>query len=586
MYRIAPYLATCLLGLTLATVSGCASLSGAPETETDTNPAKAGPGSEEQSESIHYADFEPEVLYQLLAAEIAAQRGHFDVTLANYMQAALTSRDEGIVARTLRIAQSLGADSVQQQMARLWLELDPDNVEAHRASAIQALKQQDMKTALLHLEKLMDQGEDANFDSLAAMAPSLAPEQQYEMLSLYQQLAQRHPNTPELEYSIALLHKVLDEPEPALSRLDDLLAEHPNFQPAILLKGDLLYQNGQRREALNYLTTNTRRFPASRPLGNLYGRMLLNENQLQAAQDEFQRLLTRYPNNPDLRLSHGLVALENNQPELAKEDLTHLVEQGHYVDQASYYLGRIEEDAGNPEQAITYYQSVEKGNFFFPALSRASNLQAEDGLLEPALEHIRILREEHPAQAERFRMVEVNLLLEHDSPERALNATNSALEDHPDNIEIRYSRAMLEDARGNLERAEQDLNYILEMQPENAVALNALGYILTVGSDRLDEARQYIEKALSLDPENPAILDSMGWVLYRQGDTEGALDYLADAWAAYPDPEVAAHYGEALWVTGNREQARIVWDQALEDHPEHEILQETINRLTRAGSDE
>jgi len=586
MHRSAPYLTTCLLAFTLATVSGCASLSGTPENDAQTSKSEAESTAGKQSEEIRYADFEPEVLYQLMTAEIAGQRGQFDVTLANYVQAARTSRDEGVIARALRIAQSLNADNAQQEVADLWLQLNPDSIEAHRALAIQAVKRKDMETALFHMEKIMAQGEDADFDALAAMAASLPQSQQQELLALYQQLAERHPDTPELEYSIALLQKVIGDPEPALERLNGLLSAHPDFQPAILLKGDLLYQTGQTREALNYMTTNTRRFPANQQMGNLYGRMLLNENELQAAQDEFDRLLNRYPNNPGLRLSHGLVALENDQPELAKEDLTQLVEQDQYVDQASYYLGRIEEDAGNTEQAIGYYQSVEQGNFFFPALARASSLQAEIGNLEQALEHIRELRKQYTEQSERLWLIEVNLLLENDSPQKALSAADAALQNHPDNIEIRYSRAMLLDAEGEHEKAEQDLKRILEVQPDNAVALNALGYILTVRTERLDEARQYIEKALQLDPENPAILDSMGWVLYQQGDTESALDYLAEAWSAYPDPEVAAHYGEVLWVTGSRDQARIVWEEALDENPNHDILRETINRLTSAGGDE
>ncbi|MFO8141977.1 MAG: tetratricopeptide repeat protein, partial [Marinobacter sp.] len=125
---------------------------------------------------------------------------------------------------------------------------------------------------------------------------------------------------------------------------------------------------------------------------------------------------------------------------------------------------------------------------------------------------------------------------------------------------------------------------ILAQQPDNAVALNALGYILTIRTERFEEAQRYIEQALALDPGNPAILDSMGWVRFRQGDTESALTYLAQAWAAQPDPEVAAHYGEALWVSGNEEQARIIWEQGLEQAPEHDILRETIERLTGNGN--
>lgn len=582
MQKSAPYLVTSLLAFTIAALPGCASFSETTEPKADEpTPIAVTPTPQEE---IRYADFEPEVLYQLLAAEIAAQRGRYDVTLVNYLQAAKTSKDRGVITRAMRIAQSLNADNAQQQLADLWLQLEPDNLLAHRVSAIQAVKRQDLETALVHMEHIMEQGEDADFDSLAAMSANLPPAQQRELLQLYERLAERHPDNPELEYSIALLLKITGAPEQALERIERLTNQQPNFQPAIALKGDLLYQTGQTREALTYLTTNTRRFPANRQLGTLYGRILINEGELQAAQDEFERLVKRYPQTPGLRLSFALVALENRQPELAREELTELIEQGHHTDEASYYLGRIEEDAGNITHAIGYYMSVEGGNYFFPALARASELQAETGDLESALAKIDTLRDSNPGQAENFWLLEVNLLLDQQREQDAMAAANHALEAFPENIQIRYARAMLHDSLGNTELAEEDLRAILSNQPDNAVALNALGYILTIRTERLDEARSYIEQALALDPNNPAILDSMGWVLFRQGDTEAALEYLADAWAAYPDPEVAAHYGEALWVSGNEEQARIIWEEGQEQNPDHDILIETIQRLTGNGN--
>lgn len=582
MQKSAPYLVTSLLAFTIAALPGCASFSETTEPKADEpTPVAVTPTPQEE---IRYADFEPEVLYQLLAAEIAAQRGRYDVTLVNYLQAAKTSKDRGVITRAMRIAQSLNADNAQQQLADLWLQLEPDNLLAHRVSAIQAVKRQDLETALVHMERIMEQGEDADFDSLAAMSANLPPAQQRELLQLYERLAERHPGNPELEYSIALLLKITGAPEQALERIERLTNQQPNFQPAIALKGDLLYQTGQTREALTYLTTNTRRFPANRQLGTLYGRILINEGELQAAQDEFERLVKRYPQTPGLRLSFALVALENRQPELAKEELTELIEQGHHTDEASYYLGRIEEDAGNITHAIGYYMSVEGGNYFFPALARASELQAETGDLDSALAKIDTLRDSNPGQAENFWLLEVNLLLDQQREQDAMAAANHALEAFPENIQIRYARAMLHDSLGNTELAEEDLRAILSNQPDNAVALNALGYILTIRTERLDEARSYIEQALALDPNNPAILDSMGWVLFRQGDTEAALEYLADAWAAYPDPEVAAHYGEALWVSGNEEQARVIWEEGLEQDPDHDILIETIQRLTGNGN--
>ena len=577
MHKSALLLVTCLLGLSL---SGCAVFQGNQEPQSDSSPDDTGTPASSEEQEIRYADFEPEELYLLLSGEIAAQRGRFDVTLVNYMKAAQQSRDKGVIERTMRIAQSLNADNAQQKLAALWLEVDPDNMQAHRISAIQAVKKNELETALGHMERIMDLGGDADFDSLAAMAGNLPPAQQQELLDLYRQLEQRHPENPELQYSIALLMKVTGEPQQALAKLEPLLDSKPNFQPALILKGDLLYQTGEKRQALDHLLRNTRRFPDNRQMGTLYGRMLIGEGELQTAQDEFRRLVKRFPDVPGLRLSHALVALENGQTALAEEELTRLIEQGHHTDEAHYYLGRIADEENNTEQAIGFYNNVEKGNYYFPALARASELMAEQGDLDEALAAIHELRENNPDQDENFRLLEINLLLDREQDERALEAANEALEAYPGNIRIRYARAMLLDSMDKPEQAEQDLRMIIEEQPDNAVALNALGYILTTRSDRYDEARAYIERALAIDPENPAILDSMGWVLYLQGETGKARDYLSRAWEAYADPEVAAHFGEVLWQTGEREQARIIWEEGFEQDPDHPVLIETVERLT------
>jgi len=478
-------LVTCLFGLSLA---GCASLKNPFGGET----APADGQIDEQSTSmqsqarttqaqpeIDYADFEPEVLYLLLSGEIAAQRGRYDVVLLNYFKAAKQSRDIGVIKRTLRIAQSLNADNAQRQLAGLWLEIDPENLQAHRVLAIQAVKQNQLEVALDHMEIIMDLGGDADFDSLAAMAGNLPVEQQQELLSLYQQLEQRHPDTPELQFSIALLLKVTGDPQRALAQLKPLLEQNPNFQPALVLKGDLLYQTGKKTEAIEHLQRNTRRFPDNRQMGTLYGRMLIGEGELRAAQDQFKRLVDRFPEVPGLRLSHALVALENGETELAENELTRLIEQGHHTNEAHYYLGRMADQSDRPERAIGYYQNVESGSYYFPALARASELRAEQGDLDGALANIQTLREGNPNQAENLWLLEVNLLIDQDGDARALEATNAALEAFPDNVQLRYARAMLLDSMGRHTEAEADLRAIVDADPDNAVALNALGYILT-----------------------------------------------------------------------------------------------------------
>jgi tetratricopeptide (TPR) repeat protein len=126
---------------------------------------------------------------------------------------------------------------------------------------------------------------------------------------------------------------------------------------------------------------------------------------------------------------------------------------------------------------------------------------------------------------------------------------------------------------------EKDLRAILNKDPNNVVALNALGYALADQTKRYSEAHALIQKALAQKPDDPAIMDSMGWVEYRLGNTQDALEWLEKAYAAYPDPEVAAHLGEVLWQTGNEKRALEIWQKALQDAPESAIVRATIKRF-------
>ena len=116
--------------------------------------------------------------------------------------------------------------------------------------------------------------------------------------------------------------------------------------------------------------------------------------------------------------------------------------------------------------------------------------------------------------------------------------------------------------------------------PDDAEALNALGYTLADRTDRRAEALELIQRAILLKPDEPAIIDSLGWIRYRMGDLDGSLEELRRAYAKQADPEIAAHLGEVLWVKGDRDEARRVWEQGRKKDAKNKALLETIRRLT------
>ena len=142
-----------------------------------------------------------------------------------------------------------------------------------------------------------------------------------------------------------------------------------------------------------------------------------------------------------------------------------------------------------------------------------------------------------------------------------------------------YSRSLLAAELGRIDVAEQDLRTILASQPENAAALNALGYTLADQTQRYDEAEQLIRQAYILQPNEASIVDSMGWVAFRQGRLGEAEEFLLKAWGLDRNPEIAAHLGEVLWVSGKREEALEIWREGAEIDAQNIILVETLERL-------
>ena len=181
----------------------------------------------------------------------------------------------------------------------------------------------------------------------------------------------------------------------------------------------------------------------------------------------------------------------------------------------------------------------------------------------------------------RLVVAEAQLLRDAGRHEEAHAFLAKMLEAQPDQPDILYETALAAEKLGKLDDMERHLRRLIALKPESPQGYNALGYSLADRNLRLDEAAQLIDKALSLTPDDPFILDSKGWVLFRQGKSAAALETLQAAFAKRPDPEIAAHIGEVLWVLGRSDEALAIWREAAKAHPTNEALGATIKRFAR-----
>jgi tetratricopeptide (TPR) repeat protein len=304
---------------------------------------------------------------------------------------------------------------------------------------------------------------------------------------------------------------------------------------------------------------------------------LARDGQFDVAREVMQAL----PRAPDVMLSRVLFELAANnrlEAERLYDEFGGL--DATDPDAQAWFRGQAAEALGWPDRAIDDYAAVTAGEYRLTAALRRAELLGRAGQLDAARAVLAVVRDSDDAQAvEQSWLTEASVLRETGDREAAYAVLTEAVDRLPESIAIRYSRALVAAESRRVADAERDLRVVLEAQPDNAAALNALGYTLTDLTDRHDEAEALIRRAYQLQPNEASIVDSMGWVAYRQGRLEEAVRFLARAWELDRNPEIAAHLGEVLWRLERREEALAVWREGAELDPDNAVLAETLARL-------
>ena len=522
-----------------------------------------------------------ELLYKLLIAEFAGHRGLLDISIQNYLDLALTTRDHRIVERAARIAVFARNDAAALAAARLWVELDPRNPDPHQVLAVMKLRAGDVEQAALHLQDIFAYSDGEVDEKLWMIANLLGSENDKEaVLDVMEKLVATQNNSAAALYAFAHVAAKLDDLERSRELLEATLARTPDNDNAALSYISILQRLGREQEASAWLEQQLEQREGNDfTLRMAYARLLMEFRQYDKALDQFELLVAREPGNPDVLYALGLLYLQGNRLDDSESLFKKLSEQGgNQTDVANYYLGRIAEEKRHYDEASAWYQGVHKGEHYFDAQVRLAMLLARKGEVEQARDHLNSIRQQNGQQALIIVQAEGELLIQAELYEEAIAVYTRALGDIYD-AELLYSRAMAAEKIGRLDMVETDLRTILEHEPDHAQALNALGYTLADATDRHAEAYELIKKALELRPSDFYILDSMGWVLYRLGRLDEAVEYLRMALNKRQDPEIAAHLGEVLWVRGEREQAKEVWEAALEQTPEDTRLLDVIERF-------
>lgn len=565
--------------LVLLLLSACSGIQEDPALQASTvEPLETAVEQSQEDAEIPTRPFPADSFHDLLVAEFAVRRSRYDLALGNYLQQAHQTRDIGVTTRATRLAQYLRADKAALDASRLWVELDPDNIEALYTAATLLAKNQRPIEALEYMITVLEKEGNTNFAVIAASTLQLPTTTQTTVAQRFDQLLQTYPNNAQLLTAKSLLQQQRGEIEPALATIQQVLNTNSDNLHAVVVEARLLQQLNRDKEAFKRLQQVLKSHPENRRLRLQYARMLM-KNNIPLAKKQFEILLSSAPNDADLLLSLGLISKETGEIDDANNYFNRLLQTDKRNNEANFYLGQLAEQSAAPNVAIDYYQQIIPGTDFLAAINRITYLYARQDQFDMAREYIQHLRQRYPDHAIRLYLLESNLLVNNSNLQGAHNLLSEAMVESPKQVNLLYARSMLSEKMGNLALMEQDLLEIIEQEPNNATALNALGYVLANRTDRLEQAYQLISRALAAKPNEPAIMDSLGWVEYRRGNLSTALELLSQAHTAFPDHEVSAHLGEVLWKLGETDQALTIWRQAIKDTPDSVILRETIQRL-------
>lgn len=311
--------------------------------------------------------------------------------------------------------------------------------------------------------------------------------------------------------------------------------------------------------------------------------VLVALDRIEEAHQELERLRSTKTPASEIDRRLALLAFNAGDMQEAQRRFAELVAHGEATDASLLYLADIAARDGDTDAALAGYRRLADSSFALEARSKAAGILLNRGKRQEALLLLDDYISDHPESEFESRLAEARLLADHGEAEEGLRLLSTALDRHPQHPAIEYDQAVILERAGRVKESVDVLEKLLQQRPDDPVLMNALGYTLADHGLELGKAEGLIHRALSATPDSPAVLDSLGWVRFKEGDASGAIAELQHAYALDHDSDIAAHWGEALWVSGKHQEARKVWAAAVARGSEAPLLKETMARFLTEG---
>jgi tetratricopeptide (TPR) repeat protein len=526
---------------------------------------------------------DPDVMYLLLAADIAMQRQQYSLAYEAYMELSKRVHDPKFAEQAAKLALQIKDSRKTNDAVSMWINQEPKNVTARKLAALTALRGHDKNIAVKQLNALLT-AEPDNFENALLELSSILQKEGKEkfIYDALESLSTKTSSNKAVIYFVqSLLSMQMKNNAQAENKVKQTLQIQPDWEHPLLIQAQLAFMANYFNRVKSLLTAAVLKHPNNVPFKKLLAQTLIKTSDYESAAGLYESLINQNPKEGDNYIALALINLELNKDENAQTILKTLSEQSQWESAANFYLGKIEEKHNNSAAAVVLFDKVTDQQLSLEAAISSINLLVKERQFEQVDSRLSVLLQKYPQQKLRFVLMQASLYSQQNQQEKSFNLLSEMLVEFPDEKDVLYTRALVAEHLGKMEVLETDLKKIIAKYPDDVDALNALGYKLLDDSGRYREAEKYLQHAIKLRPSEPAIMDSYGWLLFKIGKYPQALNYLQSAYEKQNSGEIAAHLCEVLWSMGRKEEAQLVFDSALKVSPEDVDLMDFKQRFLK-----
>lgn len=519
------------------------------------------------------------MVYEFLLGDIAAQRGRPELAAQAYLDLARTTRDPRVARRAAQLTFESHQYDLSLEAFQLWQQLEPTSPLAKQMLVSLLLSGGKLEEARPHVIEMLavEPQKGRAFMSLYGLLARV--QDKVAALDWLTEVVQPYPEVAEAHWALAQTAITAGKQELALKEANKSLELKPDWDLAVMLVAQQTQHNEPQR-ALSMLSRFLDAHPERNEVRLFYARMLLEQKQYEPAREQFGELLKQRPGSAELAFAIAMISLQLGELDRAEQELRQaLSTKGSDNDTLRFYLGQLYEAKQDWPAALQHYRQIKGGDRLYPSRLRIAYLQNKQGELAAARKTLAETQAKGDAQRVQLVMVEAQFLREAGQHAEGFRVLMRGLEKFPAQPELLYQAALQADKLDKHKDFEKLIRKLIKVEPGNAHAYNALGYGWLARNIRIPEAMELVKKAYQLAPDDAAIIDSMGWGYYRLGQFDKSLEFLRRSYAANPDPEIAAHLGEVLWVKGEREAAQKVWRDSEQAHPDNTMLRDVIHKF-------